>query len=45
MSLKDHQILNREAWQKFAQEYVKPAERGWKSGDPHWGIWQIPEQN
>lgn len=43
MALEDYQILNREAWQKFAQEYIEPAERSWKSGDPHWGIWQIPE--
>ena len=43
MSLKDHQILNREVWQKLAEEYKKPAERAWKSDDPHWGIWHIPE--
>jgi SAM-dependent methyltransferase len=43
MSLKRYQILNKSAWQRWAQEYVEPAERGWKSGDPHWGIWQIPE--
>ena len=43
MTLKDYQILNREAWQKFAEEYKEPAEKAWKSGDPHWGIWQLPE--
>ena len=43
MSLKDHQILNREAWQKFAKEYKEPAEKAWKSGDANWGIWSIPE--
>lgn len=43
MTLKDYQILNREAWQKFAEEYKEPAEKAWESGDPHWGIWQLPE--
>jgi len=43
MTVKDYQILNREAWQKFAEEYKEPAEKAWKSGDPHWGIWQLPE--
>ena len=43
MTLKDHQISNREAWQQFAESYKEPAEKGWKSDNPLWGIWQIPE--
>ena len=43
MTLEDYQILNREAWQKFAEEYKEPAEKAWKSGDANWGIWSIPE--
>ena len=43
MSLKDHQILNREAWQKLAEEYKEPAEKAWKTDDANWGIWQISE--
>lgn len=43
MAPRDHQVANREAWQTFAERYVEPAERGWASGDPHWGIWQIPD--
>ena len=31
MSLKDHQILNREAWQQFAERYKEPAEKAWKA--------------
>ena len=27
MTVKDYQILNREAWQKFAEEYKEPAEK------------------
>ena len=43
MSLKDHQILNREAWQKIAEEYKEPPEKAWKADDANWGIWQISE--
>ena len=43
MSLDDHQRANREEWQKMAAWYVEPAEKGWSSADPHWGIWRIPE--
>ena len=43
MSLKDHQILNSEAWQKLAEEYKEPAEKAWKADDPNWGIWQISD--
>ena len=41
--LKDYQILNREAWQELAEKYKEPAKKAWKSDDPHWGIWHIPE--
>ena len=43
MTIKDYQILNREAWQGFAKDYKEPAEKAWESCDPHWGIWSIPE--
>lgn len=43
MSLDDHQKANRQAWQKFAERYVEPAEVGWASGEARWGIWQIPD--
>ena len=43
MTLKDYQISNRETWQQFAARYKDAAENAWKSDDPHWGIWQIPE--
>ena len=43
MSLEDHQILNRAAWQNFAEDYIEPAEKAWQSDDPYWGIWQLPE--
>ena len=39
MRLRDRQILNREAWQKIAEEYKEPAEKAWKADDANWGIW------
>ncbi len=45
MTLEDYQIVNIQAWQKLAEEYKEPAEKAWKSNDPHWGIWHIPESN
>ena len=38
MRLKEHQLANRAAWQKFAARYVEPAEEGWATDNPHWGI-------
>ena len=43
MTLKEHQKSNRNAWQTFAEDYVEPAEIGWQSNNPRWGIWQTPE--
>ena len=45
MTLKRHQIANRAAWQEFAARYVEPAEEGWASDNPRWGIWHIPESD
>ena len=45
MKLKEHQIANRAAWQEFAAKYVEPAEDGWSSNNPRWGIWHIPDND
>ena len=39
----DHVGKNRLAWNRFAREYVEPAQRAWKQKEPTWGIWDIPE--
>jgi SAM-dependent methyltransferase len=39
----DHIARNREAWDGFAAEYVEPGRLSWASGEPFWGIWQVPE--
>ena len=38
----DHVCRNQAVWDRWAADYVEPGRRGW-AGDPHWGIWHIPE--
>jgi len=41
--LPDHAIKNRIYWNKLASDYVDAGRRAWKSSEPTWGIWGIPE--
>ncbi|MBF8289925.1 MAG: Class SAM-dependent methyltransferase [Chloroflexi bacterium] len=41
--LPEHVAANREAWDRYAAEYVEPGRRAWASADPTWGTWGIPE--
>jgi SAM-dependent methyltransferase len=43
--LPEHVRRNREAWDRFAAEYVGPGERSWaeRPGQERWGIFGIPE--
>jgi SAM-dependent methyltransferase len=41
--LPEHVRRNREAWDQWAVEYVASAERNWRTDEPTWGIWGIPE--
>ena len=43
MTLKKHQITNRDYWQTRADWYVKPGEKGWRDPNPKWGIWGISD--
>jgi SAM-dependent methyltransferase len=38
----DHVLRNRAVWDQLAREYAEPGRRAWQ-GEPHWGIWRIPE--
>jgi len=40
--LPEHVAANREAWDRFALDYVEPGRRAW-GGEPSWGIWGVPE--
>ena len=39
----DHILRNRKVWDGQADRFAAPGRRGWSDGDPHWGIWRIPE--
>ena len=43
--LPEHVRRNREAWDRWAEEYVAGGEHAWalRPGDETWGIWDIPE--
>jgi SAM-dependent methyltransferase len=42
--LTDHARINRAAWDAIADEFVPDGERRWASGEPAWGVWEIPER-
>jgi SAM-dependent methyltransferase len=42
-ALPEYVAKNREAWDKWAAEYVPDGERSWAAEEPTWGIWSIPE--
>jgi SAM-dependent methyltransferase len=41
--LPEHVRANREAWDRYASEYVEPGRKNWSTSDVSWGIWSIPE--
>ena len=41
--LPDYARQNRSAWDGWAADYVKDGETNWRSDEPKWGIWGIPE--
>ena len=42
-ALPDHVAANREAWDRWAPEFVPRGHRAWSSKAPGWGIWNVPE--
>lgn len=38
-----HVAANREAWDRYAHEYIEPGRRAWSTDEVTWGIWGIPE--
>ena len=34
---------NQVQWNTLAAEFSAPGREGWKSSEPHWGVWSIPE--
>jgi SAM-dependent methyltransferase len=41
--LPEHVAANREAWDRYADNYVEGGRRNWARTEPTWGIWGIPE--
>ncbi|HEX7949372.1 MAG TPA: class I SAM-dependent methyltransferase [Candidatus Limnocylindrales bacterium] len=41
--LPEHVAANREAWDRYARDYVDGGRRDWAKTEPTWGIWGIPE--
>jgi SAM-dependent methyltransferase len=41
--LTDHARRNREAWNLEAANYVQSGRENWATGEPHWGMWRVPE--
>ena len=41
--LPEHVLANREAWDRYAEEYVAGGRRNWEKPTPTWGLWSIPE--
>ena len=41
--LPQHVRANREAWDRYAHEYVEGGRRNWERAEPTWGLWSIPE--
>jgi SAM-dependent methyltransferase len=42
-TLPEHVAANREAWDRYAVEYIEPGHRAWAHDEPTWGIWGVPE--
>jgi SAM-dependent methyltransferase len=38
-----HVAVNRAAWDRYATDYEAAGRRAWRSPEPHWGIWHVPE--
>jgi SAM-dependent methyltransferase len=41
--LPEHVAANREAWDRYASDYVDGGRRAWAATAPTWGIWGAPE--
>jgi SAM-dependent methyltransferase len=39
----DYFVRNRDAWERWAPEYVARAHREWEEDELRWGIWRAPE--
>jgi SAM-dependent methyltransferase len=40
-----HVARNRQAWDRWADDYEEPGRENWAADEPSWGIWGIPESS
>jgi SAM-dependent methyltransferase len=40
----DHVLSNRSRWDADAPNWVEAGRTNWTQEEPHWGIWQVPEE-
>ena len=45
MTIADHVLRNRTAWDQWAAGYAAAGERNWAAAEPSWGIWGIAESH
>ena len=41
--LPEHARRNREAWDAWAPDYAKRVDDRWRTNEPSWGIWNVPD--
>ena len=44
MTLPEHVLRNRAAWNRWSAEYLEPGRSAWAAAEPTWGIWGLPER-
>lgn len=42
--MSDHVLSNRARWDADAPNWVEAGHANWTQDEPHWGIWQVPEE-
>jgi SAM-dependent methyltransferase len=44
LELSEHAVRNRDMWNADAPNWVAAARRNWEARSPHWGMWEVPEE-
>src|SRR5215210_2826910 len=44
LELSEHAVRNRRMWNADAPNWVASARANWQTRSPHWGMWEIPEE-
>jgi SAM-dependent methyltransferase len=44
LELSEHAVRNRDMWNADAPNWVASARANWQTRSPHWGMWEVPEE-